>query len=73
MFPFLAVLWWLQFLLKPRFLFLSAVCNVLLVQVVVFKVNTEDVFKRAQKLVQDLTEEKQCLEIQREEVSEWPL
>ena len=33
-----------------------------------FKVNTEDVFKRAQKMVEELSEEKQTLDIQREEV-----
>lgn len=33
-----------------------------------FKVNTEDVFKRAKKMVEDLTEEVQTLNIQREEV-----
>ena len=33
--------------------------------------NTEDVFKRAKKSVQDLQEEVQTLKIQREEVSEY--
>ena len=33
-----------------------------------FKVNTEDVFKRAKKMVEDLTEEVQTLHIQKEEV-----
>lgn len=37
-------------------------------QVVVFKVNTEDVFKRAKKMVDDLSEEVQTLNIQKEEV-----
>ena len=39
------------------------------VQVMEYKVNTEDVFKRAKKGVQDLQEEIQTLKIQREEVS----
>ena len=39
------------------------------VQVTVFKVNTEDVFKRAKKMVEDLTEEVQTLNIQKEEVN----
>ena len=39
------------------------------VQVTVFKVNTEDVFKRAKKMVEDLTEEVQTLNIQKEEVT----
>ena len=34
-----------------------------------FKVNTEDVFKRAKKMVEDLTEEVQTLNIQKEEVN----
>lgn len=34
-----------------------------------FKVNTEDVFKRAKKMVEDLTEEVQTLNIQKEEVT----
>ena len=38
------------------------------IQVAVFKVNTEDVFKRAKKMVEDLTEEVQTLNIQKEEV-----
>jgi len=38
-------------------------------QVAEYKVNTQDVFKRAQKTVNDLHEEIQTLEIQREEVS----
>ena len=38
-------------------------------QVMEYKVNTEDVFKRAKKGVQDLHEEIQTLKIQREEVS----
>lgn len=33
-----------------------------------FKVNTEDVFKRAKKMVEDLKEEVQTLNIQKEEV-----
>ncbi len=38
-------------------------------QVQEYKVNTEDVFKRAKKGVQDLQEEVQTLRMQREEVS----
>ena len=37
-------------------------------QVTEYKVNAEDVFRRAKKAVQDLQDEKQTLEIQREEV-----
>ena len=48
-------------------------CHILIhnvhVQVTVFKVNTEDVFKRAKKMVEDLTEEVQTLNIQKEEVT----
>lgn len=37
-----------------------------------YKVNTEDVFKRAKKMVEDLTEEVQTLNIQKEEVMNQP-